>query len=98
MNSFFANASQITLLCLDVMMLEDFNVNLLSSTEFCGEIQCSFRLEQLIKTRTHITAKSKTLLDLTFSSDNIVVFAGTVELNIVDHWAIYCGVSKNQSE
>ena len=78
----------------DVIMLGDFNVDLLPSTEFSGKIQCSFGLEQLIKTPIHTTAKSKTLLDHTYSSENLAIFPGIVELHIADHQAIYCALSK----
>ena len=89
-NAFYTYLSQLTILSPKVLLLGDFNSDLLVPSDFSDEIMRSFDLQQIVKMLTRITESTVTLLDHTYVLKNLPVCAGTINLHIADHYAIYC--------
>ena len=89
LNSFFATVCQLTVLHPSTIIIGDFNIDLLKSSEFCDEMRLSFGLNQLIMSLTRITANSATLIDHVYSSCDVMA-AGTCKLHIADHHVAFC--------
>ena len=89
MNASFAYLSQLLLLHTNVMLLGDFNIGLLKSTNFNAELRHSFDLNQFNRSPNRVTADSATLLDHVYTSMTNVSAAGAFDMNISDHVVVY---------
>ena len=95
-NAFYTQLSQLTILRPKVLLLGDFNSDLLVSSDFSDEILRSFDLQQLVKTPTRITEFTATLLDHIYVPKNLAIYAGTTNLYIADHYATYCCIHASE--
>ena len=77
-----------------VVIMGNFNIDLLENIQFDKEIFMNFGLRQYINEPTRITAISKTLLDHIYSNCQFISKSGSIELGIADHKATYCVISK----
>ena len=95
----------------NVILLGDFNSNLLANTAYTDQdapYDCNrmkrilrrFGYFNIIESPTRITAKSKSLIDLIIVSPNLQasnVLAGSIDLGISDHHLIYAAFSTRRS-
>ena len=91
LNVFHAVLSQLSVVYHSVLMLDDFNFDLLKSSEFCDDMYQSWNLKQLICSPTRITNFTSKLIDHICISESVNVCAsGTTNLHLADHHATFC--------
>ena len=97
LKAFAAYVSQIFILCPRIIVLGDFNEDLLKSTDFSSELVLNFGLDQHIKTATRVTLTMATLTDHIYSTNIDVTHAGTINLHIADHYAVYYAIKSSSA-
>ena len=83
---------------LSVVVLGDFNIDLLASKPLWGPLWHntteSLGLTQIIKEPTRITGKSATLLDHIYTNNSsFIISSGTSDVSMSDHKPITCNIS-----
>lgn len=75
----------------DILILGDFNIDLLKSQSRWESLMCSLGLTQLINAPTRVTPTSETLLDHIYSNNPAQIFTASLsDLSISDHSPIFC--------
>ena len=98
MNEFFAYLSQLSVLHSRIVIASDFNVDLLTLMDLYDELQKSFGLIQLIRSPTRVNPTSATLIDHIYLLFGNIMHAGIFNMNIVDHYAVYCCLDGNRDK
>lgn len=81
----------------DTTIVGDFNVDVLSENIHSKKISQfvnTCRLEQLIKTPTRISDRSRSLIDHIYTNSPHHSNSGTVNCNITDHFPVFCIIKK----
>ena len=77
-----------------LLLVGDFNINLLNNTEFADEMYASYYLKQFIQEPTRVAAKSATLIDHIYCSDSkLMSMSGVINLHLSDHNLTFCDLN-----
>ena len=66
--------------------------------DLCDEFQKNFGLIQLIRSLTRVTPTSATLIDHIYLSYGNIMHAGVFNMNITDHYTVYCCLDGNRNK
>jgi exonuclease III len=95
MDNFTAMMDAVSLEGKEIILLGDFNIDLLKTTNQWTTLTNSFNLHQLIKTPTRVTATSQTLIDHIYVSNKNNVIETCVPISAIsDHYPICITWSK----
>ena len=71
-----------------LVIMGDFNFNLLVNISFADDIKAQFNLKQIISEPIRVTKKSSTLFDYIYVSKDVSVYnKATFNLHLLDHLA-----------
>ena len=81
-----------------LLLLGDFNENLLCDNSFACRLQTDFHLSQLIDESTRVTKSSATLIDHVYCSHkSIISLSGVANIHLSDHHLTFCELSGARS-